>query len=120
MSADWEGRRDLIEGVRGREGRNVGTSNGVTTGLFRRGWGIVEYEVPQIIHVALRGGALSAWHMHRKKTDHLFVVGGHLKVVLYDDRAGSHTQGQIDVFLLSPMRPQLLVVPASIWHGVQN
>jgi dTDP-4-dehydrorhamnose 3,5-epimerase len=120
MTRDWEVRRDLIDGVQVREVRNVVTSNGITTELFRRDWGIVDYEIPQIIHVALRGGAVSAWHMHRHKTDHLFVVGGHLKVVLYDDRADSRTHGQVDVFMLSPMRPQLLVVPAAIWHGVEN
>jgi dTDP-4-dehydrorhamnose 3,5-epimerase len=120
MTPDWELKRDLIDGVKVREVRNVVTSNGVTTELFRRDWGIVDYEIPQIIHVALSGRAVSAWHMHREKTDHLFVVAGHLKVVLYDDRPGSPTRGQVDVFTLSPMRPQLLVVPASIWHGVQN
>jgi dTDP-4-dehydrorhamnose 3,5-epimerase len=120
MSPDWEVRRDFIQGVQVREVRNVVTSNGVTTELFRRDWGVVDYEIPQIIHVALRGGAVSAWHMHREKTDHLFVVGGHLKVVLYDERPDSPTTGQVDVFLLSPMRPQLLVVPPSVWHGVQN
>jgi dTDP-4-dehydrorhamnose 3,5-epimerase len=120
MTPDWEVRRDLIDGVRTREVRNVVTSNGITTELYRRDWGIVDYDVPQIIHVALRAGAVSAWHMHRRKTDHLFVVGGHLKVVLYDDRPASPTHGQVDVFLLSPARPQLLVVPPSIWHGVQN
>ena len=120
MSSDWQTQRRLIDGVQVREVRNVVTHNGVTTELFRRDWGIVDYEIPQIIHVALRGNAVSAWHMHRRKTDHLFVVGGHLKVVLYDDRGGSPTHGQLDVFNLSPMRPQLLVVPPSVWHGVQN
>jgi dTDP-4-dehydrorhamnose 3,5-epimerase len=120
MSPNWDVRRDLIAGVQAREVRNVVTSNGITTELFRRDWGIVDYEIPQIIHVALRGGAVSAWHMHQQKTDHLFVVGGHLRIVLYDERTDSPTHGQVDVFHLSPARPQLLVVPPSVWHGVQN
>jgi dTDP-4-dehydrorhamnose 3,5-epimerase len=120
ITPDWEVRRDLIDGVRVREVRNVVTHNGITTELFRTDWGIVDYDVTQIIHVALRGGAVSAWHMHELKTDHLFVVGGHIKVVLYDDREGSSTRGRVDVFNLSPTRPQLLVVPPSVWHGVQN
>ena len=120
ITPDWEVRRDLIEGVKVREVRNIVTHNGLTTELFRQDWGLVDYDIPQIIHVALRANAVSAWHMHRKKIDHLFVVGGHLKVVLYDDREGSPTRGRLDVFNLSPARPQLLVVPASVWHGVQN
>ena len=120
MTPDWEVRRDLIEGVAVREVRNVVTHNGITTELFRRDWGIVDYEIPQMIHVALRGNAVSAWHMHERKTDHVFVVGGHIKVVLYDDRDDSRTRGQLDVFNLSPARPQLVVIPPAVWHGVQN
>src|SRR4051812_1723680 len=97
MSRDWEIQRDLIDGVQTREVRNVVTTNGVTTELYRRDWGICDYEIPQMIHVALRGNAISAWHMHRRKTDHLFTVGGHLRVVLYDDRDDSRTRGQVDV-----------------------
>ena len=32
----------------------------------------------------------------------------------------SATAGQLDVFHLSPARPQLLAVPPWVWHGVQN
>ena len=58
--------------------------------------------------------------MHDRKTDHLFVVAGHLQAVLYDDRDGSPTRGKLDVLHLSPMRPTLLVIPPHVWHGLQN
>ena len=120
MSRDWVADRDLIDGVWTREVRNVVTANGVTTELYRADWGVVDGTVQQAIHVALRGGALSAWHQHRERWDFLFVVGGHLRVVLYDPREESPTRGQVDVFHLSPARPMLLGVPPSVWHGVQN
>jgi dTDP-4-dehydrorhamnose 3,5-epimerase len=120
IDRDWVVDRRLIDGVKTREVRNIVTANGVTTELYRPDWGIVEGHVQQAIHVALRGGAVSAWHQHRSRWDFLFVVSGHIRVVLSDARDGSPTHGQVDVFHLSPARPTLLAVPPWVWHGVQN
>jgi len=119
MSPDWERREELIAGVSTREVRHVVTGNGVTTELFRKDWGAVASEVTAMIHVTLRPGAVSAWHMHKLKTDHLFAVAGTIRAVLYDDRAGSATKGKVDVLNLSPMRPMLVVIPPGVWHGIQ-
>jgi dTDP-4-dehydrorhamnose 3,5-epimerase len=120
MSPEWVVDRRLIEGVFTREVRNVVTANGITTELFRADWDLEGVEVQQAIHVRLRGGALSAWHQHRERWDYIFVIGGHIRIVLHDPREDSPTHGQVDVFHLSPARPQLLGVPPWIWHGVQN
>jgi dTDP-4-dehydrorhamnose 3,5-epimerase len=120
IDRDWVVDRALIDGVRCREVRNIVTANGITTELYRPDWGIVDGEVQQAIHVALRGGAISAWHQHRKRWDFLFVVAGHLRVVLFDPRDESPTRGQVDVLHLSPQRPMLTAVPPWVWHGVQN
>ena len=120
INADWVIDRRLIDGVKIREVRNVVTANGITTELYRVDWGFVDGSVQQAIHVALRGEALSAWHLHRERWDYLFVVSGHLRVVLYDPREASPTKGQVDIFHLSPVRPMLVGVPPRVWHGVQN
>ncbi len=119
VTPDWRIERQLIDGVALREVRNIVTGNGVTTEVHREDWGIAGH-VEQIIHVALRGGAISAWHMHDRKTDHLFTVTGHLRAVLYDDREGSPTRGGLDVLHLALERPTLLVIPPGVWHGIQN
>lgn len=116
----WVITRRLIDGVRVREVRNIVTANGITTELYRPDWEIVPGTVQQVIHVALRGHAISAWHQHRHRWDFLFVVGGHFRIVLFDPRPDSPTRGQVDVFHLSPSRPMLLAVPPWVWHGVQN
>lgn len=120
INSEWVIDRTLINGVKTREVRNVVTGNGITTELYRVDWGFVDGTVQQVIHVALRGNAVSAWHQHRERWDYLFVVGGHLRVVLYDPREDSPTRGQVDVFHLSPARPVLVAVPPWVWHGVQN
>jgi len=120
INEEWVIDRRLIDGVAIREVRSVITANSVTTEICRSDWGVVEGAIEQTIHVAMRGGAVSAWHQHRHRWDYLFVIGGHLRIVLYDPREESPTRGQVDVFHLSPNRPQLLAVPPAVWHGVQN
>jgi len=119
MTPEWDVVRDGIDGVQAREVKHVVTANGHTTELFRADWGLVENEVLAMIHVTLRPTAVSAWHMHKIKTDHLFVVAGTLRLVLYDDREDSPTRGKLDVLNLSAMRPTLTVIPPGIWHGIQ-
>ena len=120
INKEWVVDRRLIDGVRTREVRNIVTANGITTEVYRPDWGIVDGQVQQAIHVALRGGTVSAWHQHRSRWDFLMVVGGHMRVVLHDPREDSPTHDQVDVFHLSPARPALLAIPPWIWHGVQN
>ena len=120
ITPQWDLTASRIDGVRVREVRNVVTGNSITTELFRNDWGIVDGTIQQVIHVALRGRAISAWHQHRHRWDFLFVVNGHLRIVLFDPREQSPTKGQVDVFHLSPARPSLLAVPPWVWHGVQN
>jgi dTDP-4-dehydrorhamnose 3,5-epimerase len=119
MTPEWDRVGDHIDGVRAREVKNVVTGNGVTVEVFREDWGIATAAVVSMIHVTLRPGAVSAWHMHQHKTDHLFVVGGLIRAVLYDDRDGSTSHGRVDVLHLSAMRPTLVVIPPRVWHGIQ-
>jgi dTDP-4-dehydrorhamnose 3,5-epimerase len=120
VTPNWDVAMDLIDGVRTRDVRNIVTANGVTTEVFREDWNVAGAAVQQIIHVSLRAGAVSAWHMHERKTDHLMVVGGHLRAVLYDAREESPTLGKLNILHLSVARPTLVVIPPSVWHGIQN
>jgi dTDP-4-dehydrorhamnose 3,5-epimerase len=119
VDASWRATGRLIDGVVLHEVRSVVTRNGITTEVLRKDWGVTGAEIVHAIHVHFRAGALSAWHMHRRKTDHLFVVAGLLRAVLYDDRDGSPTRGLVNELHLSPARPQLVVIPAGVFHGLQ-
>jgi len=119
MSRNWDVSSDRIAGTELRDVRNIITGNGITTELFRQDWGVVDAEVVQIIHVSLRPGALSAWHKHERQTDHIFVVGGHLRTALYDGREDSPTYQMVNVHHQSRERPFLLILPPGVWHGLQ-
>lgn len=120
ITADWQPLQDIICGVSCREVRNVMKNNGVLTEIFRRDWGFQNVEVDQVFQVMLEPGAVSAWHTHANTTDRLFCTSGRMRIVLYDARADSPTRGRINVFRAGLERPQLIVVPPGIWHGVQN
>lgn len=110
--------RGLMHGSVLKESHHIVTANGLTTELHRTDWGILG-DLRQVIHVALHAGALSAWHLHRRQTDHLLALSGHLRVALYDGREDSPSRGQVDIHHLAGARPQLLVIPPGVWHGIQ-
>jgi dTDP-4-dehydrorhamnose 3,5-epimerase len=119
VGANWALTTELIEGVVVHEVRNVVTRNGITSEVFRADWGVTSNDIVHAIHVTFRAGALSAWHMHREKTDHLFVTSGLVKAVLYDDRPDSPTRGRVNEFFLAHERPRLVVIPPAVFHGLQ-
>jgi dTDP-4-dehydrorhamnose 3,5-epimerase len=116
-----EGRliRRGLAGVEVRESCNIVTRNGLTTEVYRADWGLAA-PVAQTLCVSLRAHAVSAWHCHERQLDRVFVVAGSARLVLYDDRDGSPTRGQLDELLLDRARPTLVTIPPGIWHGMQN
>jgi dTDP-4-dehydrorhamnose 3,5-epimerase len=120
IASDWEPLRELIEGVKVKEMKNVPKENGFLTEIFRADWALDAGEVKQVFQVNLLPGSISAWHAHQFATDRLFASQGLLKVVLFDARANSPTHKLINEFRLSLARPTLIIVPPGVWHGVQN
>lgn len=62
-------------------------------------------------------GVVKAWHYHKKQWDHFVCVRGMMKVVLFDSREGSPTQGVVNEFFLGDHSPQLLQIPPMVYHG---
>ncbi len=62
-------------------------------------------------------GVTKAWHYHKKQTDNFCCIKGMMKVVLYDDREGSPTMGEVNEFFLGEHNEMLLQIPPFVWHG---
>lgn len=62
-------------------------------------------------------GVVKAWHLHKEMTLNYAVVYGEIKFVLFDDRPGSTTRGEVQEFFISPENYQLVTVPPMIWNG---
>ncbi|MGD0230382.1 MAG: dTDP-4-dehydrorhamnose 3,5-epimerase family protein [Syntrophorhabdales bacterium] len=60
---------------------------------------------------------VKAWHYHKKQDDFITCVRGMLKLVLYDDREGSPTHGEISEFFIGDFNPVLVKVPRMVYHG---
>lgn len=65
-------------------------------------------------------GAVKAWHLHKRMVLNYAVIYGEVKFVLYDDRPGSSTCGQIQEFFLSPENYCLITVPPLLWNGFKG
>lgn len=109
-----------IGGVTLRDMRPVNTGYGYLTEMLRGEWLDGNNKVDQIFVSTLKPGAVSAWHAHAVTTDRLFVAAGMILVVLFDNREGSETRGQVNEFRISSVRPGLLIMPPRVWHGVKN
>jgi len=62
-------------------------------------------------------GVVKAWHYHKKQTDYFVCVKGMMKVVLYDDRRGSTTFGEVNEFFIGEHSPKVIVIPPLVYHG---
>jgi len=83
----------------------------VTDDFFKEGFG-------QLSHSFMYSGVIKAWHVHKTQIDWWFVVKGDLKVVLYDGREGSTTNGQINEFFVGEHHDNIAIkIPAGVAHG---
>lgn len=57
-------------------------------------------------------GVIKAWHRHREQWDRWYCVSGAAKVGLWDN---DNRQGE--TVILSADHPQLLIIPAGLFHG---
>lgn len=65
-------------------------------------------------------GVVKAWHLHKEMTLNYAVIYGEIKFVLFDDRSGSPTRGEIQEFFISPENYMLVTVPPMIWNGFKS
>jgi len=65
-------------------------------------------------------GVVKGWHKHREMTLNYACVFGRIKLVLYDERAGSPSQGELLEVFLGPDDYSLVVIPPGIWNGFKG
>jgi dTDP-4-dehydrorhamnose 3,5-epimerase len=109
----------MIEGVMVRELRMIPDERGYLMEMLRSDW--PEFErFGQVYVTAVYPGVVKGWHYHKIQTDHFICLHGMAKVVLYDGREGSPTQGEVNEFFLGWQRPRLLKIPPGVLHGFKG
>ena len=65
-------------------------------------------------------GAIKGWHVHKVMWLNYAVPHGRIKFVLYDDREGSPTHGEVQEIFLGPDSYNLVTVPPLVWNGFKG
>ena len=62
-------------------------------------------------------GVVKAWHYHKEQVDHMGVIKGRMKIVLYDGRENSPTKGELNEFFSGEYDPKVIRIPQKVYHG---
>lgn len=65
-------------------------------------------------------GAIKGWHLHEEMTLNYACIHGRIKLVIFDDRDGSKTRGQIMECFLGPDDYSLVIIPPNLWNGFKG
>ena len=106
----------LIDGVEQKKLKVIPDERGRLMEVLRSDWDIFS-EFGQAYITSAYPGVVKAWHYHKNQTDHMAVVHGMMKVVLYDGRDGSPTKGIVNEFIIGVHNPTLLKIPKMVYHG---
>ncbi|ARJ66527.1 dTDP-4-dehydrorhamnose 3,5-epimerase [Magnetospirillum sp. ME-1] len=74
----------------------------------------------EIYFSTVHPGAIKGWHVHTRMVLNYAVPHGQIKFVLYDDRAGSPTKGEVQEIFLGPDNYCLVTVPPLVWNGFKG
>ena len=64
-------------------------------------------------------GVVKAWYRHRRQVDQIAVITGLAKLVLFDDRPDSPSEGVVQEVMFGELAPRLVRIPPGVWHGFQ-
>ncbi len=106
----------MIDGVRIKQLKVIPDERGRLMEMLRADDDIFQ-KFGQIYMTTAYPGVVKAWHYHKKQTDNFVVVKGMMKVVLYDNREGSPTRGEVNEFFMGEHRQILLQIPPLVYHG---
>lgn len=65
-------------------------------------------------------GVVKGWHLHTEMVLNYAVPFGAVKLVLYDDRPGSRTQGELMELFTGPENYALIRIPPGVWNGFKG
>ncbi len=109
----------MIEGVLIKPLRQIPDERGKVMHMMRSDDPHFE-KFGEIYFSVVNPGAIKAWHLHTKMTLNYAVVNGMVKLVLYDDREGSATRGQLQELFVGESNYCLVRIPSGVWNGMKG
>jgi dTDP-4-dehydrorhamnose 3,5-epimerase len=109
----------MIDGVQVRPLRQIGDERGKVMHMLRAD--DPQFEAfGEIYFSVVYPGAIKAWHLHKEMALNYAVPVGNIKMVLYDDREGSSTRGELMEIFTGPDDYKLIHVPPLVWNGFKG
>src|SRR3972149_5351343 len=109
----------MIQGVSIRPLKQIPDERGKVMHMLRRDDPWFE-RFGEIYFSVIYPGAIKAWHLHKIMTLNYGVVSGAIKLVLYDDRDGSPTKGELQEIFTGEECYSLITIPPNIWNGFKG
>jgi dTDP-4-dehydrorhamnose 3,5-epimerase len=109
----------LIQGVAVRPLRRIPDERGIVMHMLRADDPHFE-KFGEIYFSTVYPGVVKGWHRHREMTLNYAVVSGMVKLVLYDDRDGAPTRGELMELFVGDANYALVTVPPMVWNGFKG
>jgi dTDP-4-dehydrorhamnose 3,5-epimerase len=109
----------VIEGVKIQQLRQITDERGVILHMLRVDAPHFE-QFGEIYFSMVYPGVIKGWHVHDRMTLNYAVPVGLIKMVLYDDREDSPTQGELMEMVTGERNYQLITVPPGVWNGFKG
>ena len=77
-------------------------------------------EFGEIYFSTIYRDAIKAWHLHKLMSLNYACMFGRIKMVIFDDREGSATRGNLMEVFLGPDNYSLVHVPPNVWNGFKG
>lgn len=74
----------------------------------------------EIYFSCVHPGAIKGWYLHTRMSLNYAVVTGMIKLVLYDDRDGSPTRGELMELFVGDQNYCLVHIPPMVWNGCKG
>ncbi|MGD9982140.1 MAG: dTDP-4-dehydrorhamnose 3,5-epimerase family protein [Hyphomonadaceae bacterium] len=120
VTPDGRSVNPLIDGVRMHQPVTHQDDRGTLCEIYNQRWRFDDFPLVHAYLVTVRPGKVKGWAVHEHHVDRYFFVSGSLKLVLFDDRAGSPTHRMINELYLSDYNRALVLVPPGVFHAVEN
>ncbi len=106
----------MIGGVRIEPLRQIRDERGAVFHMLRADDAAFE-RFGEIYFSLVHPGWVKGWHWHSRMTINYAVPVGRIRLVLYDDRAGSPTRGEVQVIEVGEDGYVRVTVPPGVWNG---
>jgi len=111
---------DNIDGVVTRRAVAHTDERGEVTELLSESWPELLDRIPHVYLTTIQPEVTKGWVCHKRQDDRSVVLFGRLRWVLYDGRSESPTHNLVQELTFTERNRHLIVVPAGVWHAVQN